>query len=148
MHYLDKLKALKKERGLTNAEIATLSGVPVSTVNRIFSGETPNPQFESIVSIVVALGGSLDELVGIRGSEEASSPAQADQTIAAYAEAVKEKDARIADKERSIQSFKEVVSNLRREKTRILIFTGVVLVLVIGAFLADLLNGSFGNIRY
>ena len=40
--------------------------------------------------IVIALGGSLDELVGIRGSEEASSPAQADQTIAAYAEAVKE----------------------------------------------------------
>lgn len=148
MHYLDKLKALKKERGLTNAEIATLSGVPVSTVNRIFSGETPNPQFDSIASIVIALGGSLDELVGIRGGEEVASSAHVDQTISVYAEAIKEKDARIEEKEKSIQSFKEVVSNLRREKTRILIFTGVVLVLIISAFLVDLLNGSFGNIRY
>ena len=35
---ISDLKKLKKEAGLTNAEIAELSGIPVSTVNKIFSG--------------------------------------------------------------------------------------------------------------
>ena len=34
------LKRMKKESGMTNAKIAELSGVPLSTVNKIFSGAT------------------------------------------------------------------------------------------------------------
>lgn len=50
MDILD-LKRKKKESGLTNQEIATLSGVPVSTVNKIFSGATRNPRFSTLLAI-------------------------------------------------------------------------------------------------
>ena len=40
------LKRLKREAGLTNAEISDLSSVPISTVNKIFSGATENPRYE------------------------------------------------------------------------------------------------------
>ena len=34
-----QLKLLKEKRGLTNQQLADLSGVPVGTVNRILSGD-------------------------------------------------------------------------------------------------------------
>ena len=45
------LKRLKKESGMTNAEIADLSGIPVSTVNKIFSGATENPRYGTLLAI-------------------------------------------------------------------------------------------------
>lgn len=45
------LKRLKKESGMTNAEIAELSGIPVSTVNKIFSGATENPRYGTLLAI-------------------------------------------------------------------------------------------------
>ena len=46
-----KLKELKKEVGMTNAEIAELSGIPVSTVNKIFSGATQNPRYSTLLAM-------------------------------------------------------------------------------------------------
>lgn len=46
-----KLKELKKEAGMTNAEIAELSGIPVSTVNKIFSGATQNPRYSTLLAM-------------------------------------------------------------------------------------------------
>jgi len=45
------LKRLKKESRMTNAEIAELSGIPVSTVNKIFSGATENPRYGTLLAI-------------------------------------------------------------------------------------------------
>lgn len=36
---------------MTNAEIAALSGIPFSTVNKIFSGATPNPRYGTLLAI-------------------------------------------------------------------------------------------------
>lgn len=36
---------------MTNAEIAELSGIPFSTVNKIFSGATPNPRYGTLLAI-------------------------------------------------------------------------------------------------
>ena len=48
---ISKLRQLKKESGMTNAEIAELSGIPFSTVNKIFSGATPNPRYGTLLAI-------------------------------------------------------------------------------------------------
>ena len=48
---ISKLRQLKKEAGMTNAEIAELSGIPFSTVNKIFSGATPNPRYGTLLAI-------------------------------------------------------------------------------------------------
>lgn len=41
----DQLKELKNRKNLTAQEIADRSGVPLSTVNKILSGQTDNPAF-------------------------------------------------------------------------------------------------------
>lgn len=48
---INDLKTLKKQSGLTNAEIADLSGIPVSTINKIFSGATQNPRYATLLAI-------------------------------------------------------------------------------------------------
>ncbi|MBQ9061921.1 MAG: Uma2 family endonuclease [Eubacterium sp.] len=46
-----QLKERKKASGLTNREIAGLSGIPFSTVNKIFSGATKNPRYSTLLAI-------------------------------------------------------------------------------------------------
>lgn len=48
---LQDLKEMKKKANMTNVEISELSGIPVSTVNKIFSGATRNPRYATLLAI-------------------------------------------------------------------------------------------------
>ena len=41
---VETLKNMKSEQNLTLQQISSASGVPLSTVNRILSGQTENPR--------------------------------------------------------------------------------------------------------
>lgn len=72
------LNRLKEERNMTNQEIADLSGVPVGTVGRIFSGNAKNPGHEAVVAIVRALGGDMNaacEMMSAGANGRADVPA-------------------------------------------------------------------------
>ena len=55
MRTIDELKDRKKQLGYTNAVIAGKSGVPLATVQKIFSGATQHPRWETLASIEKAL---------------------------------------------------------------------------------------------
>ena len=59
---INYLNTLKNKGNFTIETIAKLSGVPEPTVKNIFSGKTEDPRFETVSSIVVAMGGSLDAI--------------------------------------------------------------------------------------
>lgn len=80
-HYM---RNLKKEKNLSNQDLADLSGVPLGTVNRVMSGQTENPSFDTICELIKAMDGSLDEAVGIR------RPHEIDKEL--YENTIKEKD--------------------------------------------------------
>ena len=54
---------MKKQNSRTLDEIAGLSGVPKGTINKIFAGQTKDPQLSSIKAIVNSLGYTLDDLL-------------------------------------------------------------------------------------
>ena len=56
---VETLKNMKSEQNLTLQQISSASGVPLSTVNRILSGQTENPSFRDVAAIVAAMDGSL-----------------------------------------------------------------------------------------
>lgn len=60
--WIDRLKELKKEKRMSSKDIAAKSGLPERTVVRVFSGETDNPYMTTLIPIVNALGGSLDDI--------------------------------------------------------------------------------------
>ena len=67
---LTKLKELKDQKNLTNQQIADLSGVPLSTVTRIFNGQTDNPNIQTLEDIVKGMGVTLEDITGIKQVEE------------------------------------------------------------------------------
>lgn len=60
---LSRLKAVKKQSGMTNEELAAASGVPVGTLRKILSGSTTEPKLPAFIAIASALNTSVDYLV-------------------------------------------------------------------------------------
>ena len=48
---INEMKEKKKEKGYSYAKIAELSGVPLGTVQKIFSGETVNPRYDTLLAL-------------------------------------------------------------------------------------------------
>ena len=61
----DTLKRRKEQKGLTAQQLADQSGVPLSTISRIFAGHTDSPTFSTVSALARVLDLSLDELAGI-----------------------------------------------------------------------------------
>lgn len=59
---MKKMQELKDETKMTYQDIADKSGVPLSTVKRIFSGQTPDPGYTSVLAIMEAMGGSDEDI--------------------------------------------------------------------------------------
>lgn len=66
--WLDNLKDLKKQTGMSSKHIAELTNLPERTVSRIFSGDTDAPRVDTLRRIVAVLGGSLDDIFAESGS--------------------------------------------------------------------------------
>lgn len=57
------INILKKEKGLTNAQIANLSGVTLSTLDKITAGVNTNPKLDTLQAICGVLGCTLNDFM-------------------------------------------------------------------------------------
>ncbi len=60
--WLDRLNIFKKESGKTIKQVSEESGIPVGTLNKLFSGQTQNPKLDTVREVVHTLGHTLDDL--------------------------------------------------------------------------------------
>lgn len=51
----EELQKRKKELKLTTEQLSTLSGIPIGTINKILSGETRSPRYDTITALKKAL---------------------------------------------------------------------------------------------
>jgi Predicted transcriptional regulator with an HTH domain len=77
--WVERLNQMKKEEGLTLEEISLKSGISKGTLNKIFAGQTRDPQLSNISAIVHALGYTLDDLDG--GADGAFEISEAEQKM-------------------------------------------------------------------
>lgn len=141
MPYIEKLKMIKEEKDITNLEIAKLSNIPLATVTRIFNGNTPNPTFETISQIAIALGASLDEIIGLKQPDETPISSPIETTLNSYIELLKIKDDRISE-------LKDEKEKERREKHWVAGALVVFVVFVLTILTIDIMNGHFGYFTY
>ena len=93
--WLENLKELKKEKGMSTKQIAEKSALPERTVIRVFSGETERPYAETIQRIASALGASLDDVfadtnVVVMSEDIAIKSKEVDEVVAERDKAVTE----------------------------------------------------------
>lgn len=63
MTWLDNIKKIKKERGLTNEALSALSGISQGTLNKLLSGASEDPKLSTLTALKDALGVSFDEMM-------------------------------------------------------------------------------------
>lgn len=89
---IDYLRKLKAESRLTNEQLAQISGIPGSTLARIFNGRTDNPYFH----LVRAMKGSVDEMEGLqplpKDTNAAENAAVDKKLITLYREIINNKE--------------------------------------------------------
>ena len=140
MPYVEKLKVIRDEKKITNVDISKISNIPLATVTRVFNGQTPNPTFETISRIALALGMSLDELIGLKEPNESPITPPIETALNSYSELLQEKDERIKE-------LKEEKERERKDRHRMT----CVLICVVGLLMAllafDLINGQVGYFR-
>lgn len=119
-----QLKQLKEKRRLTNQQLSDLSGVPIGTVNRILSGQTDNPSFQAVCDMVMAMDGSLDELVGIKEEPAPNERKSASKEI--------------------IQLYEGIIADKEKWMMRLFTCCCILTVVLIGIVAFDLLNPNHG----
>lgn len=85
----DKLNELKESKNYTLRDIAKKTGIPQSTIAKIFGGFNKNPTIDSLQKIAKALDCGLDDFVEYE--EEPISPFYTDRVIMKFAELLSER---------------------------------------------------------
>lgn len=60
---LEKLNEFKKIKGLTNLQLSQMTGITLSTIDKITSGNNTNPKLNTIKALCQALDCTLDDLL-------------------------------------------------------------------------------------
>lgn len=125
-----KLKELKEKANLNIKEISDRSGVPYSTVQKIFSGEITSPNAESLYKIVKVLGFTMEDLFEDPPSQK-NDPADLLNIID------------VQSKANNIY-----ISSLKRDKRILSIAFAILVTFILCILIYDLLNGGIGFIHY
>ena len=73
----DALNEMKRKSGKTLSQIGEECNIPKGTLNKVFAGQTRDPQYGTLRTIVHALGYTLDDLETFENPDEKTSPAPA-----------------------------------------------------------------------
>lgn len=68
------INTIKKEKGLTNAQIASMSGITLSTLDKITSGINKNPKLDTLQAICRVLGCTLNDFVDTPQTAKKDAP--------------------------------------------------------------------------
>jgi predicted transcriptional regulator len=119
----DYLNQLKSNGKYTWNDIANISGIPETTLRKIFSGETADPRFDTVAKIVTALGGSLDDVLDKTKKGEQLET----NTIFSLKEVYEDR----------IKDLKEHNASLKKDKTILAIVAAILTIVLAGVLIAD-----------
>ena len=137
------LKYLKTNGNFSWHDISAASGLPEATIRKIFSGETADPRFETVVRLVSAMGGSLEKINAIEKIDNVEIPEDSQiKALKALKEVYEERIKYIK------QSSSDHILSLKRDKKILIAVVCILSFLLIGALVYDLFIGSVGWLRY
>lgn len=154
---LKELNKLHKQSHMSFTQLAEITGLSTSTISRFFNGQSKNPSFANVAAIVKAMGGSLDELIGIEHSttnvnnESALIPVYQQMITSVKEHHAKDTEEMKAEHAKSIEFIKERYEHILKFKNKLIIALGcslaVIIIFLLIILTIDALNPSFGYFR-
>ena len=168
------LNAKRVEKGLTYEAVANESNSAESTVKNLLTGKTTNPQIETIIPIMEAVGGSFDELLypeKVKGDRNDSAILALKDMYEHQISIIKENneehihnirahyeqhhedlkenyEKRLADKRELIESYKEHIISLKQDCRSSRIAFGIAIAVFIAVLIAEVMNPELGWFRF
>lgn len=53
---INEIKSAMKEQGISYSDLSQLSGIPLSTIKKVLSGQTKNPRVDTLQALLDAVG--------------------------------------------------------------------------------------------
>lgn len=138
------IRSLLAEKHLTVAKLAEITGISKGTLDNFFDGSTKAPTFDKVCTIIVKLGGSVDQALGLKQPIQSSTP-QMDLThlLAAHHETIEAKNETIAGLKQELAEERIKASkSLRWQK--LFVTENIILAFL---FVLDFFNHEWGYFR-
>ena len=130
---VEYIKSLKQAKNLKVKDLAEMTGIPESTINNFLSRKTESPSFSMMSKLCIAVGGSLDEMIGLKEIVEKKAEEQSSkELLSSITDIYKEQ---IEDLKERNSDLKEDKKNLTKEK---FCLYGIIVVLIILEFILGL----------
>ena len=127
------IKAHKEAKKLKVKDLVEMTKIPESTINNFLSGKTENPSFEIVSKLCIAVGGSLDEMIGLKEIVEKKAEEQSSkELLSSITDIYKEQ---IEDLKERNSDLKEDKKYLTKEK---FCLYGIIVALIILEFILGL----------
>ena len=151
---LQYCKTLQGKTKLTTADLADRTNIPQSTIENFFYGTTKNPSFPTVAAIIMALGGSVDEPLGIVPQSRPNEPVHVSLDLE-HSNLDRAHEQTLQAKDDNIETLKNQCAHLIRNIKQIRHYNHLLVSLlaaenILFAMLlgADLLSPSWGYFRY
>lgn len=122
--WLENLKQLKKEKGMSSKQIAEKTNLPERTIARIFSGDTNNPYIDTLHRIVTVLGGSLDDILAdtkvVVGDQNLATLQENVEVVTAERDLIVAENAILKDKVVSLTAENDMLKRELKHKDEII----------------------------
>lgn len=144
MSVMERLKEIKETRGLTNQQITDMTGVPIGTVGRLFSGEVVDPKITTIIQLAQGLGVDMNLLCGMATIEPGNiPPAPVARTVEAiqFDKLLEQSAERLAEMK---TNYEARIADLKRDKRALFITAAILMASILALFTADLMIPTAG----
>lgn len=151
---LQYCKDLQGKTKLTTADIADRTNIPQSTIENFFYGTTKSPGFQNMVAIILALGGSVDEALGINLHHRLGEPVKVSLDLE-KSNLDRAHEQTLQAKDENIETLKDHCARLAQNNDRVrhynhclVTFIALENILFAAILAADMLNPAWGYFRY
>lgn len=139
----EHLRFLKEQSNMTLQEISDASHIPLSTVKRIFAGQTDSPGFQTVCDLIRVMGGSLDTLLGLTPKVDpmpATDDPMLQQLEVAHAETIRVY-------RESILSVKATYAHQQKWVFVLFVTCGILMAIIVAVLFFDLTHPGIGFFR-
>lgn len=144
--HIDRINETLLERKMTRQQLADVTGIPKSTIDRILSHRTPNPLWDTMCKMEKAVGISYD--APLIAMPEPTGDPKVDLIATLHHQLAQQRhdfETRLNTQHRD---YRTNIAYLKRSNNALRVAVALLIAAIIAVLILDATNGNIGYIRY